>query len=94
MCLSQLEETDGVITDDSQNWINVIDRGGLIHINNDTYELFLAMENELRNHLMPTNPPTLTKEVKESISQTANVHFFGTSSAVTGKKTVLKLSLK
>ena len=51
VCLSQLKETDDVGADDSQDWINAIDRGGLIHINNDTYELLLAMEKELRNHL-------------------------------------------
>ena len=94
VCISQLEETDDVVTDDSQDWINAIDRGGLIHINNDTYELFLAMEKELRNHLKSADPPTLTKEVKDSISQAANVQFFGTSLAVTGKKAVLKHSLK
>ena len=94
VCLSQLEETDDVVTDDSQDWINAIDRGGLIHINDDTYELFLAMEKELRNRLKSANPPTLTKEVKDSISQAADVQFFGTSLAVTGNKAVLKYSLK
>ena len=76
MCLSQLEETDDVVTDDSQDWINATYRGGFVHINNDTYELFLAMEKELRNHLKSADPPTSTKEVKDSISQAADVQYF------------------
>ena len=76
VCLSQLEETDNITRDDSHDWINAIDRGGLIHINNDTYELFLAMEKELRVHLKSTSPPTLTEQVKQSIGQAANVQYF------------------
>ena len=59
MCLSQFEEMDDVVTDDLQDWINAIDHGGLIHIDNDTYELFLAMEKELRNHLKSADPQCL-----------------------------------
>ena len=32
----------------SADWINAVDRGGLIHINNMTFELFLSMEHNIR----------------------------------------------
>ena len=53
----QLEETDGIVTDDSQDWINSIDHEGLIQNKNNTYGLFLSMEKKLRKSL---NPPTFT----------------------------------
>ena len=37
--------------DDSTNWINLIDRGGLNRINNDTYQLFVALEMQLRKQI-------------------------------------------
>ena len=75
ICLSQLEETDYVNVDDSQDWLNEIDRGGLIHVKNDVYELFMEIEKELRNHLRSNSPPSFTEQMKESISQAANVQF-------------------
>ena len=67
---------DDEAADDSQDWMNAVERGGLMHVNNDTYELFLSMEKELRNYIKSPNPPTFTKQVMNSISQTANVQFF------------------
>ena len=46
LCLSQLVHADDEAADDSQDWMNAVDRGGLMHVNNDTYELFLSMESK------------------------------------------------
>jgi len=35
----------------SADWVNAVDRGGLKHVNNATYHVFLAMELEIRRHL-------------------------------------------
>ena len=36
---------------DSEAWTDLIDRGGLWHVNDETYCLFCTMEEELRHHL-------------------------------------------
>ena len=35
--------------DDSTDWINLIDKGGLKRVNNDTYQLFVALEMQGNN---------------------------------------------
>ena len=39
--------------DESQDWVKFVNRGGLTLVNNTTFELFLAMEYELRKHICP-----------------------------------------
>lgn len=51
LCLSQLMQAEDEPKDDSQDWIQSIDRGGLCHVNNDVYELFLALERVTEAHL-------------------------------------------
>ena len=50
LCLLDLlddgEESD---IDESEDWIQLIDRGGLTNVNDVTYHLFVAMELEIRN---------------------------------------------
>ena len=43
--------------DDSEDWTNLPDRGGLKHVNNVTYMLMAAMEIEVHKHL-PRGPST------------------------------------
>ena len=38
-------------TNDSQDWVQLINRGGLTRVNNTTFEMFVAMEYELRQHI-------------------------------------------
>ena len=35
----------------SSEWINLIDQGGLVHINNACYQLFLAIEHATQQEL-------------------------------------------
>ena len=34
-----------------QDWVQLINQGGLTHVNNTTFEMFVAMEYELRQHI-------------------------------------------
>ena len=49
-CLVEMEENEGT-EHESEAWTNAIDRGGLKHVSNMTYMLFVSMELELRQHL-------------------------------------------
>ena len=40
------------VTDSSENWLNAVDRGGLVHINHKTFKMFHAIEMELRQRFM------------------------------------------
>ena len=39
----------------ADSWVNAIDRGGPTHVNEMTFQVFLAMECELRKHLSKQN---------------------------------------
>lgn len=38
----------------TEDWTNLIDRGGLWHINDQAYDLFYVIEQEVRTHFVPT----------------------------------------
>ena len=50
-CLPNFLDKGEDLDDESNDWNKAINRGGLIKINNDTYELLVAMELELYKHL-------------------------------------------
>ena len=52
LCLNDLIACDGEDPGPSTEWIYAIDRGGLTHINNLTFELFLTMEYSIQNHIL------------------------------------------
>ena len=54
LCLAELNEEDEN-EDESEAWMNMIDRGGLKHVDNLTYTLFATMELVLRQHLNSRN---------------------------------------
>ena len=47
--------------DGTEEWTNLIDRGGLWHVSDFTYDLFLAMENQVRLDFNMNNG-SLTKQ--------------------------------
>ena len=51
LCLLHLLDDGDEETDKSQDWVNLINRGGLILVNNATFEVFVAIEYELRKHI-------------------------------------------
>ena len=83
LCLLDLlqdEKEDNIF--DSSDWINIVDRGGLKHVNNATYHVFLGMELEIRRHLSiesvrKINAGFKTK-VTESILNNEDVQFHWT----------------
>ena len=42
---------DDVVAEESTEWISLIDRGGLVHVTNECFQLFLSMETVMRRHL-------------------------------------------
>ena len=52
-----VEAIDAMLVDDveendiSSSWVAIVHRGGLVHINDDLYRVFVAMELEIRRHL-------------------------------------------
>ena len=54
-CLDDMVGTDDVQCD-SADWIKCVNRGGLIFVNDLTFEIFVAMELEIRNHLQACQP--------------------------------------
>ena len=45
------EMTTGDIDDTSDNWLKLVDRGGLWHINDKIFTVFAIMEEHIRHHL-------------------------------------------
>ena len=79
LCLDSLLITDQEdIMDDSKQWIDLIDRGGLTKVTNDCYELFVAMEKELRKHLSIDKAPKMAdrEAIKQAIIENEEVQFF------------------
>ena len=67
LCQSQLVQADAEAEDDLQNLIQSIDRGGLCHVNNDVYGLFLALEKELRKHISLNKLSDMTPELRKEL---------------------------
>ena len=74
LCLLDLLDDGDEEHDGSCNWIQMIDRGGLTHVNNVTYNAFLSMELELRRHLTREQPPNF-RDVAENIKKNEDVQF-------------------
>ena len=52
LCLAELNDVDpGEMEDESNEWMNEVDRGGLKHVTNMTYMLFASAELEIRKYL-------------------------------------------
>ena len=51
LCLMELNGDEMDEERGTEAWTNLIDRGGLWHVNDQTYSLFATMEEEIRQHL-------------------------------------------
>ena len=75
LCLLDLlndgDEQEGA----AKEWINLIDRGSLKHINESTFQVMVAMELELRKHLQCKKPPNFVCEITEHILKNEDVQF-------------------
>ena len=62
-CAGDEMDSDG----GTEMWLNMIDRGGLWHVNDQTYSLFVIMEEEIR-HYFSRNKDCHHKQVKADIT--------------------------
>jgi len=58
-----------------QDWVDLIDRGGLTCVNNTTFEVFLALECELHRHLCTDKVPNIGDHVTQAIIENEDVQF-------------------
>ncbi len=58
----KLDEEQG-----TEQWTNAIDRGGLWHVNDNTYFIFYLMEEEIRKHLVISSVKTLDSDTKKKV---------------------------
>ncbi len=73
--LYEMTEDDGQEgSSQSEDWINLVDRGGLKHVNNATYMLFAAMELCIPKHLSRSSQPAFD-HLKEAILADDDVQF-------------------
>ena len=75
LCLVEMTEGDRGI-DESEDWVNSVDRGGLKHINEMSYTTFASMELELRRCLHQNPNPNFKDEVAKHILENEDVHFY------------------
>ena len=78
LSLEELKEEGNDLTHSSEEWLQAIDRGGLVHVNDMTYMLFTALEQALRPCLesMENNSELNIKEVSKVIQTDENVLFY------------------
>ena len=59
----------------TEDWTNLIDRGGLWHISDTTYSLFHSMEEEIRKYLIPSTLNNSKEKIIKSIVENEEVLF-------------------
>ena len=75
-CLSELAESHEE-SDESATWINAIDRGRLVHIDDHQYHLFVAMELALRKHLSSKRASELlASKATQDVIDDGDVQFY------------------
>ena len=86
LCLFDLLDEGDDTDHDSKRWVESINHGGLTRVNNSTYDVFVSMESEIRNHLSGFQQPNL-QEVT-AIMKNEDFSSSGRSLAVTGNRAV------
>ncbi len=74
LCIFDLLDEGSESEHESQKWVELINRGGLTRVNNLTYELFVAMELELRKHVRNFEAPNV-KMIIAAILENEDVNF-------------------
>ena len=49
----------------SSNWVDIVDRGGLVRVKEGTYMLFCVMEAEVREHFRLTKATQLAEGIRK-----------------------------
>ena len=78
LCLAELNDANPEdMEDDSKDWIKSVDRGGLKHVPDMMYMMFVSMEQELRVQLSCQAPSAVNLiEAKEKLIQNEDVNFY------------------
>ena len=71
LCLTEINDDDMV--DKSEEWMDAVDRGGLKHINNMVYMLFVRV---FRRHIDSATDLTLGNAVKEIVLADKDTQFY------------------
>ena len=53
----------------AQEWVKAIDRGGLVHISNEAFHLFLSIELSVRRYLTVKNTASMDNTFKEHLTK-------------------------
>ena len=69
-CLDDMVDAD-VVPCDSTDWIECVNRGGLTFVNDLTFEIFVAMELEIRIHLQGPQQPVNLSSIAPAIKNNA-----------------------
>lgn len=78
MCLLDIIEEDGMGDDESQDWIKLIDRGGLMHVNSNMFHFMSAMELIVKAFLKKKDKPRDVKSEMVKLiegSETVQCHW-------------------
>ena len=90
LCLTELLEGEGDIYDESSDWINMVDRGGLTHVSNTTFLLLSAVEAQVKDYLSQHSGVNAAEiridEVKEKVLMSDEVEVIGKDCLATGRK--------
>ena len=79
--LIEICQSEHATRDSSEDWLQSVDRGGLIHISQTAYRFFYNMEMEVRKHLRHTDEHLSydvaknTKTVKEYVLEDVDVQY-------------------
>jgi hypothetical protein len=72
LCLSSLVKLndEGDECGTAEEWTNMVDRGGLVHVNEITYGLFISLENDIRDCLksLSADVPEPSSDQKTTIA--------------------------
>lgn len=77
----------------SEEWTNLLDRGGLVHVKSDTYMVFRQMELEVRKHLKSDITCIPKKDVVQSICKNEDIQFHWSILMVESEEDVAELLL-
>lgn len=73
LCLMELNEDGDKGTED---WTNLLDRGGLWHVSDTTYSIFYAMEEEIRTYFTLKGASKIKEGSKDALVNCLMMKFF------------------
>ena len=91
ICLFHLVDDTNNISQESSEWVNAVDYGGLTQVNNITFQLFLEVEDRFRSLLSASCNPT---ECVEGLTANEDVQCVWSSTSVDWTKSCTETLLE